>query len=89
VDMVLLGVANAVIVVDLVSLFVGTRRTPYDRITGTSGHDHRMTPLALPLSLVSLRKAGRYPVSLLLVVSPTPVRCAWDTISVVVAGPRP
>ena len=35
VDMVLLGVANAVIVVDLVSLFVGTRRTPYDRITGT------------------------------------------------------
>jgi uncharacterized RDD family membrane protein YckC len=33
VDMVLLGVANAVIVVDLVSLFVGTRRTPYDRIT--------------------------------------------------------
>ena len=35
VDMVLLGVANAVIVVDLVSLFVGTRRTPYDRIAGT------------------------------------------------------
>jgi hypothetical protein len=29
-------VANAVIVVDLVSLFVGTRRTPYDRITGTA-----------------------------------------------------
>jgi uncharacterized RDD family membrane protein YckC len=35
VDAVLLGVANAVIVVDLVSLFVGTRRTPYDRIAGT------------------------------------------------------
>jgi uncharacterized RDD family membrane protein YckC len=35
VDMVLLGVANAIIVVDLVSLFVGTRRTPYDRIAGT------------------------------------------------------
>jgi uncharacterized RDD family membrane protein YckC len=35
VDMVLLGVANAVIVVDLVSLFVGTRRTPYDHIAGT------------------------------------------------------
>jgi uncharacterized RDD family membrane protein YckC len=35
VDMVLLGVANAIIVVDVVSLFVGTRRTPYDRITGT------------------------------------------------------
>jgi hypothetical protein len=33
-----------------------------------------MTPLALPLSLVSPRKAGRYPVSLLLVVSPTLVR---------------
>ena len=45
VDMVLLGVANAVIVVDLVSLFVGTRRTPYDRITGTlvttTGEHHR------------------------------------------------
>ena len=35
VDTVLLGVANAIIVVDVVSLFVGTRRTPYDRITGT------------------------------------------------------
>jgi uncharacterized RDD family membrane protein YckC len=35
VDTVLLGVANAVIAVDLVSLFVGTRRTPYDRIAGT------------------------------------------------------
>jgi uncharacterized RDD family membrane protein YckC len=32
---VLLGVANAVIVVDLVSLFVGSRRTPYDRVAGT------------------------------------------------------
>jgi uncharacterized RDD family membrane protein YckC len=35
VDMVLLGVANAIIVVDLVALFVGTRRPPYDRIAGT------------------------------------------------------
>ena len=31
----LLGLANAVIVVDLVSLFVGSRRTPYDRVAGT------------------------------------------------------
>jgi hypothetical protein len=35
VDTVLLGAANAAIVVDVVSLFVGTRRTPYDRIAGT------------------------------------------------------
>jgi uncharacterized RDD family membrane protein YckC len=34
-DMVLLGVANAAIVVDVVSLFIGARRTPYDRVTGT------------------------------------------------------
>ena len=35
VDTVLLGAANAAIVVDVVSLFVGTRRTPYDRIAAT------------------------------------------------------
>jgi uncharacterized RDD family membrane protein YckC len=34
-DAVLLSLANAVIAVDLVSLFVGSRRTPYDRIAGT------------------------------------------------------
>jgi uncharacterized RDD family membrane protein YckC len=34
-DMVLLGLANAAIVVYVASLFVGTRRTPYDRVAGT------------------------------------------------------
>lgn len=34
-DTLLLGVANAVIAVDVVSLFVGSRRTPYDRVVGT------------------------------------------------------
>jgi uncharacterized RDD family membrane protein YckC len=34
-DTVLLSVANAAIVVDVVSLFVGPRRAPYDRIAGT------------------------------------------------------
>jgi uncharacterized RDD family membrane protein YckC len=34
-DTLLLGLANAAIVVDLVSLFVGSRRTPYDRVAGT------------------------------------------------------
>lgn len=34
-DTLLLGVANAVIAVDMVSLFVGSRRTPYDRVVGT------------------------------------------------------
>jgi len=33
---VLLSVANAVIAVDVLSLFVGSRRAPYDRIAGTS-----------------------------------------------------
>ena len=36
VDTVLLSVANAVIAVDVLSLFVGSRRAPYDRIAGTS-----------------------------------------------------
>jgi uncharacterized RDD family membrane protein YckC len=36
VDTLLLGVANAAIAVYLVSLFVGSRRTPYDRVVGTS-----------------------------------------------------
>ena len=35
VDMLLLGVANAVIVVDVVLLFVGSRRALHDRIAGT------------------------------------------------------
>jgi uncharacterized RDD family membrane protein YckC len=35
VDMLLLGLANAAIAVDVVMLFVGSRRTPYDRIVGT------------------------------------------------------
>jgi uncharacterized RDD family membrane protein YckC len=35
VDMVLLGVANAAIVVDVAMLFVGSGRPPYDRIAGT------------------------------------------------------
>jgi len=35
VDMVLLALANAIIAVDVVSLFVGPRRTPYDRVAGT------------------------------------------------------
>src|SRR5689334_20748515 len=35
VNTLLLSVANAAIAVDLVSLFTGSRRTPYDRITGT------------------------------------------------------
>jgi uncharacterized RDD family membrane protein YckC len=35
VDTVLLSLANAVIAVDLVSLFIGSRRAPYDRIAGT------------------------------------------------------
>jgi uncharacterized RDD family membrane protein YckC len=35
VDTLLLGLANAAIVVDLASLFVGSRRTPYDRVAGT------------------------------------------------------
>jgi uncharacterized RDD family membrane protein YckC len=30
-----LVVANAIIVVNVVSLFVGSRRTPHDRIAGT------------------------------------------------------
>ena len=34
-DAVLLSLANAIIAIDLVSLFVGSRRTPYDRIAGT------------------------------------------------------
>jgi uncharacterized RDD family membrane protein YckC len=34
-DTLLLSVANAVIVVDVVCLFVGSRRTPYDRVAGT------------------------------------------------------
>jgi uncharacterized RDD family membrane protein YckC len=34
-DTLLLGVANAAIAVDLLSLFVGSRRTPYDRVVGT------------------------------------------------------
>jgi uncharacterized RDD family membrane protein YckC len=34
-DAVLLNLANAIIAIDLVSLFVGSRRTPYDRIAGT------------------------------------------------------
>jgi hypothetical protein len=34
-SMLLLGLANAAIVVDLASLFVGSRRTPYDRVAGT------------------------------------------------------
>ena len=33
-DTLLLGVANAAIAVDLVSLFVGSRRTAYDRVVG-------------------------------------------------------
>jgi hypothetical protein len=35
VDTLLLSLANAAIAVDVVSLFTGSRRTPYDRITGT------------------------------------------------------
>jgi uncharacterized RDD family membrane protein YckC len=35
VDTVLLSLANAVIVIDLVCLFVGARRAPYDRVAGT------------------------------------------------------
>jgi uncharacterized RDD family membrane protein YckC len=34
-DTLLLSLANAAIAVDVVSLFTGSRRTPYDRITGT------------------------------------------------------
>jgi uncharacterized RDD family membrane protein YckC len=35
VDTLLLSLANAAIAVDVVSLFIGSRRTPYDRIAGT------------------------------------------------------
>jgi uncharacterized RDD family membrane protein YckC len=35
VDTLLLSLANAAIAVDIVSLFIGSRRTPYDRIAGT------------------------------------------------------
>jgi uncharacterized RDD family membrane protein YckC len=35
VDRLLLGLANAAVVVYVVSLFVGARRTPYDRVAGT------------------------------------------------------
>jgi hypothetical protein len=35
VDMVLLSLENAAIVVDVASLFVGSRRAPHDRIAGT------------------------------------------------------
>jgi uncharacterized RDD family membrane protein YckC len=35
VDTLLLSLANAAIAIDVVSLFVGSRRTPYDRIVGT------------------------------------------------------
>jgi hypothetical protein len=35
VDTLLLGLANAAIVVDVVSLFIGSRRTPCDRVAGT------------------------------------------------------
>ena len=34
-DRVLLGVANAAIVVDVAMLFVGSRRPPHDRVAGT------------------------------------------------------
>jgi uncharacterized RDD family membrane protein YckC len=34
-DTLLLSLANAAIAVDVVSLFIGSRRTPYDRIAGT------------------------------------------------------
>jgi hypothetical protein len=36
VDTLLLSLANAAIMVDVVSLFTGSRRTPYDPIAGTS-----------------------------------------------------
>jgi hypothetical protein len=35
IDTLLLSLANAAIAVDVVSLFIGSRRTPYDRIAGT------------------------------------------------------
>jgi uncharacterized RDD family membrane protein YckC len=44
VDSLLLGLANAAIVVDLVSLFVGSGRTPYDRVAGTFVAEARSRP---------------------------------------------